>query len=278
MTLAIAAEYPWGRWRDISDSMPGHFARSIIIAADTRWSIEKSSPVEVGRKIWTLGRQTGIVMAGDVWAGEEAVSRLRRDGKDALFKSDRDVVDMCEVMFRETYSLHLQKAKEGKRVPCHKLWFLVGFVDREGCTALARFASDADFRPIYLKGIHAIGVPSAITRVRQDLIARIGEPSKNSNLSPDPMDWAMHLANAISEVIASNSEPSVGGRVQMVIGTKDGWTEHALSSLAAGADAEDPGAWIDTTYPLAKLKHPRDVGFFRLAASEDQELETGALS
>ncbi len=64
MTVAIAAKFPWGEWRKVGDSLPlGHWERVVILAADTRWSYTDREPEDRGLKLWTLGRQVGLVLA-----------------------------------------------------------------------------------------------------------------------------------------------------------------------------------------------------------------------
>lgn len=273
MTLAIAAEFPWGEWRAILDSAPGRFERSIILAADTRWSYDDGrAPLNTGRKLWLFGRQVGIVLAGDVWCGEDALGRLREEGQDAKFTGVRDVADMAESIFRETYASHLEYAKAGKRPPCQRLFFLAGIVDKDGYTAVIRFSSDADFRPIFLQGVHAIGVPSAIEAVRKDLIERVGRPRTNRNLTPDPVPWALEVAGALDEVISSGEEDSVGGKVQLAVGTKEGWSEPGVSILEQGGSLLENDDWRDATVRMEMLTRAADVGCVRLASCEDADL------
>lgn len=273
MTLAIAAEFPWGKWREIMATAPWRFPSSIILAADTRWTREGRKPIESGRKLFTLGRQIGIVLAGDVWAGEEAVNRLRKAGKDAKFTGVNDVLELARNVFRETYSAHRQAALAGERTACYPLWFLVGFIDRQSYTCLARLSSEADFHPIILSGVQAIGAPSAIEKARIDLIARVGDPATNPNLSEDPLPWAMQVAGVIHEIIEGGQEPTVGGRVQMVVGTRDGWTEHEMSVLADGADPEAEADWNQATHPLRTLTTARRAGYRPLASCGDAALD-----
>jgi len=203
MTLAIAGEYPWGDWRRVTDSAPGHFQRAVILAADTRWSYRDRPPFDRGRKLWTLGRQAGLLLAGDVRAGEDGIRCLYEAGKDAGFSKATDVTALAEKTFQEAYSSHIRSAETGRRPPVHRLYYLMGLVDADGYTALVRFASEANFSPIFLSGVYAIGVAKACQDARTNLLEEIGKIRDGENLGPDADPWAMAAAAAIDSIIQS---------------------------------------------------------------------------
>lgn len=274
MTVAIAAEFPWGEWKDVLSSLSpkGRFRGAIILAADTRWSYEGRPPEDKGRKLWILGGQVGLVLAGDVWSGEEGIAKLREAGNNASFAGPRDVTDLAEKVLRETYAAHKEAAHRGQRACCGPLYYLMGMVDRHGATTLVRFSSEGNFSPIFLSGVHVIGVPSARAAVRESLL-EAGKVKDGDGLSPDDVEaWALSIAGVLDNVIQAGSEFSVGGRVQIAIGTSEGWREIGTSILDAGTDAEVHSNWRDASYPLHELNTAEKSSLWRLAACETTEL------
>lgn len=274
MTVAIAAEFPWGDWRKVTASLPfGHWERAVFLAADTRWSYADRGPQDRGRKLWTLGRQVGLVLAGDVWSGEEGINRLREAGQNAQFRRATDVTTLAEKVFRETYRVHEEKSRRGERPKLELLHYLMGVVDTNSYTALVRFSSEADFRPIFLSGVHCIGIPNARESARKFLLEEEGNIKSGENLDPNPDIWAMKVAVAIDNIIQTRTEPSVGGHVQLVVGDKNGWREVSVSVLREGVTG-DIGSddWRDASCSLSSLISAEDSGLHRLAACETVEL------
>ncbi len=272
MTLAIAAEYPWGHWRD--GLRGAKFAgAAIILAADTRWSYSNGQVRDEGRKLWTLGTQTGLVLAGDVWAGEEGIRKLFEVGKDEKFSNATEVANLAADVFRNTYRTHLKEADAQRRPPCGPLYYLMGLVDRDRNTALVRLSSEAEFHPLFLEGVHAIGVPSAREIARDYLLRRMmNETNFGKNRAVDPAPAALAVAGAIDEVIGSRAESSVGGWIQLVIGDDDGWREIGMSVLESGADAEVNDNWTERSRPLSELITAQASGLTRLASCEADDL------
>lgn len=273
MTLAIAAEYPWGHWRDALPRGAKFAGAAVILAADTRWSYSDGRVRDEGRKLWTLGTQTGLVLAGDVWAGEDGIRKLFEIGKDERFTNATQVATLAADVFSDTYHMHLKEAAAQRRPPCGPLYYLMGLVDKERNTAIVRLSSEAEFHPVFLEGVHAIGVPSAREKARDYLLRRMmNETNFGKNLSTDPVPAALAVAGAIDEVVGSAAEPSVGGWIQLVIGENDGWREIGMSVLEANADAEVNDNWKDRSRPLSELITAQASGLTRLASCEADDL------
>ena len=271
--VAIAAEFPWGEWRKVTDSLPfGHWERAVFLAADTRWSYDDGRRNDRGRKLWTLGRQTGLVLAGDVWSGEEGIHRLREAGQHAQFRHATDVTALAEKVFRETYRAHEEKAGRNERPELGPLYYLMGFVDADAYTKLALLSSEAGFRPAFLSGVHCIGVPAATESARKFLLEQEGKIKSGEGLHPDPDIWSMKVAGAVDSIIQTRTEPSVGGHVQLVVGDKNGWREVSVSILRDGGDPMVNNDWRNASRPLASLISAEDSGLHRLAACETVEL------
>jgi len=267
MTLAIAAEFPWGEHRRILDSLPFRSTTidgAIILAADTRWSYDDGSVKNDGRKLWVLGEHLGILLAGDVWAAEEGIRRLRTAGRTVKFTSANEVVALAAKTFADTYSAH-HRARPNPG-PVH---YLLGFVDSLGRTALARLSSDGGFNPIWLRGVNAIGIKAACDAVAQNLnVATESEGFQND----DPTTWALRVVGAIDSVIQDGTQPTVGGAVQWVLGTKRGWEQIGTSALDPDTDFLVDSNWRDTS---ARLEDLVSIGSFEdkwLAACETTEL------
>lgn len=246
---------------------------AVILAADTRWSYEDGRVFDRGRKLWTLGTQTGLVLAGDVWAGEEGIRKLVELGRDYKFKSATDVATLASEAFHETYAAHVDKANRGERPPCGPLYYLMGLVDKDKNTILARLSNEGSFRPLFLEGVHAIGVPSAREAARKYLLEKVmNQTDFGKSLSTDPEPAALAVAGAIDEVIQSNDEPSVGGHIQLVLNDGSGWREVGMSVLEAGADFEVTDNWVQRSIEVSTLKTAQASGLRRLASTEAEEL------
>ena len=130
----------------------------------------------------------------------------------------------------------------------------MGVVDTNSYTALVRFSSEADFRPIFLSGVHCIGIPNARESARKFLLDEEGNIKSGENLDPNPDIWAMKVAVAIDKIIQTRTEPSVGGHVQLVVGDKNGWREVSVSVLREGVTG-DIGSddWRDASCSLSSL-------------------------
>jgi hypothetical protein len=273
MTVAIAAEFPWGEWRKVTDSLPfGHWERAVFLAADTRWSYCDGGREDRGRKLWTLGRQVGLVMAGDVWSGEEGIRRLREAAQNARFRHATDVAALAEKVFRETYRVHEERAGRNERLKPDGLRYLMGLVDANAYTALVLLSNETSFRPTFLSDVQCIGMPTARDSARKFLLEQEGKMKSRDNLDRDPTTWAIKVAAAVDSIIVSGTEPSVGGGVQLVVGDKNGWREVPVSILRDGGSPEVASDWRDATYPLASLISAEGSGLRRLAACETVEL------
>lgn len=263
MTIAIAAEFPWGYWREAR--LPGaSFASSgVILAADTRWSWDNGrDPHNAGRKIWTFGERAAVVLSGDVWAGEDAVQRLRQIGRRGPFNSPSHLINAAEGAFQGAYTRHIRLAARHQRPPCHRLWFLMGIVDAKGKSLVVRFASDASFRPIVLQGVNAIGVTDAVRRAKEYLEGdALNGTDLGKRLTATYEEWAIATSGCIAEAIRSG-EQKIGGHVQMIIGDADGWKEMMVG------ESQDGDSWVDQTAPLDTLNSAKNLGFPPLAASE----------
>lgn len=86
MTLSVAACFPWGKLKQVNESLPlpMRMEEGIILATDSRFTIGKyllsgrPQYVENGRKMYPLDSVTTLVFAGEVWVAQEAVRWLRR--------------------------------------------------------------------------------------------------------------------------------------------------------------------------------------------------------
>lgn len=273
MTIAVAAEFPWGQWRAVTDSLPsGHWERSVILAADTRWSYADQDPEDSGRKLWTIGRQVGLLLAGDVWSGRECIAQLREEGQNARFRRASDVTALAEEVFRRTYRAHRESAERNHGPKIGPLYFLMGLVDANSYTALVHFSSAADFRPIFLSGVQCIGIPTARKAARTFLLEQEGKISSGEGIDPNADPWAIKVAAVVDAIIQTGTEASVGGRVQVAVGDKNGWHEVGVSILGDGGNPSVEDDWRDVSCPLSSLKSPEDIGLRRLASCETVEL------
>jgi len=260
MTVAVAAEFPWGRLRQIVESIPGSTLASggaVILAADTRWTYGDRPPEDLGQKVWSIAPAVGAVFAGDVRSAEEALTKLRRAYRRGKPARPQEFAEIASRVLQRVYSQH--RAKRGKVDP---LYFLIGMANLGGQTAVLYLSYTNGFKPLFLRGVHAIGCAEACDRFRAALDRAVAESAKDGSSWPMEIDvWAMMVAATLKvDVIDQDIDATVGGWVQLLILDRNGSRTVSISST--GGDPMDAASWDEATVEHAALR--RYHGLYRV--------------
>jgi hypothetical protein len=256
VTVAVAAEYPWGLVRQVVESIPDSSLATggaVILAADTRWTYQDRPPEDLGQKVWSIAPAVGAVFSGDVRAAEEALTKLHRVSRRAKWRSPQEFGGIASRVVERVYSRH-----RGKRAECGPLCFLIGMANLRGETAVLYFSHTSGFRPLFLRGVNAIGWRSACDQFRERLERAVAEQLESGKSWPREIDvWAMLVTAVLKRgVIDEGTWPTVGGWVQLLIVDRTGSRTISVSRTS-GDPMVDP--WIEATVEHDRLKRYHDV-------------------
>ena len=97
---------------------------------------------------------------------------------------------------------------------------------------------------------------------------------ENQNVDMDPAVWQMDIAISLFWAIEQPSHtPTIGGRVQSIVVTKDGAREQSFSRVAEGGDPTNEADWETVTERLSDTK-----AYVRRSAAADVEGELGLVA
>jgi hypothetical protein len=271
MTVAVAAEYPWGRVRQVVESIPGSSLESggaVILAADTRWTYRDRLPEDMGQKVWCIGPAVGAAFSGDVRSAEEALTKLRRLLRRAKWRMPQEFGAIASPVFQRVYSRH-----RAERADCGPLYLLVGMANSRGQTAVVYFSHTNGFSPLFLRGVNAIGWPPACDQFRERLERVVAEQLESGKSWPREIDvWAMLVTAALKRgVIDEGVDAKVGGLVQLLIVDRDGSRTVEVSST--GGDPMKAESWVQATAEHDRLK--RYHGLYRVPYLASGKLDVG---
>jgi len=257
MTVAVAAEFPWGRLRQVVESLPGSSLASggaVILAADTRWTYGDRPPEDLGQKVWSIAPAVGAVFAGDVRAAEEALAKLRGAYGRAKPALPQDFGAIASRVFYRVYSAH-----QSRRRDCGPLYFLVGMANLSGQTAVLYLSHTSGFSPLFLRGVNAVGSAPGCDQFRERLERAVAESLESGGSWPVEIDvWAMMVTGALKlGVIDQGIDATVGGWVQLLILDRTGSRTVSISST--GGDPMDAASWDEATAEHAALKRYHGV-------------------
>lgn len=251
MTIAVAATFPWGMLRNVVTSKPGggSFRGGVILATDSRWTIDDGSIDDAGQKLWPLApeRMIGAVFAGDVLAAEEGLELAK--ARIALIPAQPDQIGAAvSAALREIYSVHKSKRKD-----LYPLYVLLGMADLRGESRVLSFNYADDFAPKICQGIAAIGMPSA----RRKFLSRL--PELEAGVAPVHGSWSLEISEWALSVVAHlfygtiepGTEPTVGGGVQIATLDASGWKELDVSVTS---NPDDPSSWEPVSVKLKNVQ------------------------
>jgi hypothetical protein len=248
MTIAIAAEFPWGRVRSIIATYPGLTAeQGIVFATDSRFSFG-ANPAhdDLGRKLYAIARNAAVVFSGDVLDAQAVVTALREYGQKAPRTPTRTLLRDIQELCREALS--------DRPDPVYGIQLLIGICDVDGQTQIIRVTSESGFSPLIVPGVQVVGSKEAERAFLSHLDAIDREHADRGNYIRSTDGWNLQVVAALSSTLRQPGMTRViGGRIQTVLLTREGMAEQGAAYVSAGGDPSDIRAWQTATLPLASV-------------------------
>jgi hypothetical protein len=240
MTIAVGAKYPWG---DLSRLLPSgtSISEAIILASDSRFSRRlPSGPFfpssNSGTKLFKLGRDVAAVYAGISRIGELCIDELRWKLSKQRNPNSTKSRELAQDTLKTTYRHHI--ALERLHPDEAPLYILIGACSKLGKAELYQFSHNNEFAPLPTAGLKAIGHPETTNTfyqlIQDDLNKKVEEQLNLrqkypqipfEHWSPMPIK-AEHIAilisAALSRIIESGSDHTVGGKIQCAVITNKG--------------------------------------------------------
>jgi hypothetical protein len=279
MTLAIGAKYPWGELNKLFTSTAKP-PSAIILASDSRWTYKSGSvPYEdVGTKLFVISKHAGAVYAGGSQVGEECLDELRRLLVRQKRPGSQPGRELAQKTFRRVYKTYLASKKwTPDKCP---LYILIGACNTLGEAELCLFEYRDDFVAKPLEDIRAIGMqnvaqgfPSVVEselkrQVEEELSLRRRWPTiPIADLLPVPIDphyVAIIIAALLHNIIESELDKTVGGKVQCAVITAEGFSSPVIS-FTTDPTNEGPGFTRITPKPHELSTVTRIFGCYGLS-------------
>jgi hypothetical protein len=236
MTLAIGAKYPWGELNKlfVPAAKP---LNAVILVSDSRWTyIPGAVYQDVGTKLFKIGKHVGAVYAGGSEVGEKCLDELRWQFRRQKRPGSQLGRDLAQKAFRRVYNTYLASKKlSSDECP---LYILIGACNTLGEAELCLFEHRDDFVAKPVDGIRAIGMESAKEQfhsifkselkkqVQRELSLRHRWPNiPIADLVPIPIQphhVAIFITASLHNIVESQFEETVGGKVQCAVITAEG--------------------------------------------------------
>jgi proteasome subunit B (beta)-like protein len=256
VTLAVAACFPWGREREIADSLPqgSEVARGVVLATDSRFSYENGVRIDVGRKVYVLEPNVALVFAGSVSAAQQAISDIQRFIAKRTPDSQIPMSNIVQQYLQQAYAKAVARRRRRGKREVHPLRFLVGVYDHTTrLPHVLAFSSDSNFAARTGDKVHALGVESNVRNFGEVLFRRNRE---REDFATDPLDWQFDTVVAVRGALeAHNRSATIGGLVQAVVLDERGVAETTFSFT--GGDPMDESSKRPASVQIADTKQDR---------------------
>ena len=209
MTLIVGALFPWD---DLLESpafqaavQPG-IARSVILAADSRWTWESGKTEDGAVKLFAIGEPCIVAYAGGAAAGEDAFAALST--KLGLTKTVEDFANMIREVLVEAWRPQPNKD--------YGLEILFGLSMTDRRAWLGHFSASDGFMPHTIEDMKVIGPAAARQYFRAALLDGTREVLADASMraiSPDVVTWATRLMDTVRETCEKQADAAVGGDV-----------------------------------------------------------------
>ncbi len=247
MTLAIGAKYPWGSLRKLS-LFQKDLPQAVLFVTDSRWT--KYYPnnqyefENIGTKVFPLTPDSALVYSGDVISAEHCVGELKQKLRKLRNKNFTTSLHTTQQTFQRIYNYH----KKSRKTKVFPLFFLIGTCDKSSKANLMYFCSPK-FSPIFIEGMHGIGVRAAYKDLETAVNQRISEAVEKEfatrsrypilqrlpglQVQTQAEHAGMLVVATMQEVVLKEAKyETIGSPIQFAIMDKDGvrmpgisWTE-----------------------------------------------------
>lgn len=239
MTIGIGAKYPWGSLNRLPP--PGSKTpEAVILASDGRLSEKRgsdyTSKLDVGTKVFKLGRDAAAVYAGVSKVGEECIAELRWRLSRRHTPNSADSKRTAQKVFQTVYKHNL--ALMQLRPDDAPLYILIGACNKHGQAELYKASYATDFRLEPIMGLNALAWQdtknSFYNLLNDELNKQVeNELSLRRRYPQVPMaSWvpmpikaeqvAILIAAILSKIIEVGTDKTIGGMVQCAIVTSEG--------------------------------------------------------
>lgn len=244
MTLAIGAKYPWGELNKLF-APTARPPNAIILASDSRWTYKSGTePYEdVGTKLFKIDSHAGAVYAGGVVIGEQCLDELRWQLPRQRRSGSQLGRELAQKVFRRVYKTYLASKKwSPNKCP---LYILIGACNTLGGAELCLFEYWDDFVAKPVEGIRAIGMDDTVKQfdsiLKSELKNQVEEKLSLrsrllkmpiANVVPmaiEPHHVAIFITASLHNIIESDFDKTVGGKIQCAVITAEGISLPKLS-------------------------------------------------
>jgi len=253
MTLAIAVQYPYGRFREALESLskirPLLRQEAIIFLTDSRYTYQNHYEDD-GIKLHDIDVSTVIAFSGKVNIAEQCVENIQRK-----LNSPGNKIINVQKTFQRTY--RFQKRHNDKTgVKTGILSFLMGKYLKTGETRLVLLESP-DFKAKFVTGIEGIGDKKAYEEVKKVVVPKLENISNFNGTEKDYFSMAVIIADAMRLIAIENPRfDKIAGPIQYWVLNRKGITEHSLSYTEDPTGKRDN--WHRLTAKRSELKTAKD--------------------
>ena len=279
MTLAIGAKYPWGELNKLF-APTARPPNAIILASDSRWT-DKSGIMpykNFGTKLFKIGSHVGAVYAGGVEVGEQCLEQLRGQLLRQKRPGSQLGRELAQKAFRGVYKTYLASKKWSPN-EC-PLCILIGACNTLGEAELCLFEYGDDFVAKPVEGIYGIGMKNAVEQFKNTLKSEVKNQVEKelslrhrwskipiANLVPMPIEphhVAIFITASLHNIIETEFDKTVGGKVQCAVITAEGISLPRISYTSDPTN-EGPGFTRVTPKPDELKTHTGIFGCYDIS-------------
>lgn len=269
MTIAVGAKYPWG---SLNRLLPSGFkiTEAVILAADSRNNKKQGSyytpELNIGTKIFQLGRDAVAVYAGMSNIGEKCIAELRwKLSSQESFNTDnskRVAQETLQTVYKHNVALMQVEPDDAP------LYIIIGVCNKDGKAELymGSYASYFTLEPV--SGLNVLAWPDTKDLFDEFLSDEIDQTVEDElsirrrltevplalqlTMPIKPEHVATMIEDTLSSIITTGTDKTIGGRVQCAMTTSEGVTFPEISNTPNGTN-QGPG-WTRATAKQEELK------------------------
>lgn len=249
----MAVRFPWGRLGDLLAAGEGPSIReAVIFATDSRFTSPDNQVLQDdGQKLYRVAGDAAIAYSGDVLAAQRAVREVRKYFSRRRRDAAQEATQTVSRILRAAYELEqvLARQKNRKFWPLH---ILAGWRSQDGQASVALFES-----PKFSPQPADIGLVGGSKGERKIFAAKLKQFEEErwarGALPLDPKPWQIDVSGSLWSVIeAPDASRSIGGKVQTIAITADGFIEQEVSFTTG--DPLKLTSWTVVTMPMSEVR------------------------
>ena len=257
MTLAVAAVCPWGLVirPDIRYGLEYgvEVLECVIVASDSRWSGGQRPLLDVGRKLYVIGKSAAAVFAGDVRAGHDGIKRLQRQYHRTRVQNFNDVATLAQ----ETFAFSYRRERNERSELCGPLYYLLAMGNPTEGVRLIYCGYENNFRPEVRTGIQLLGDEQAKRAFLETFNRGIASWREEGKALIEYSSWEIAVAASLDAAV-ERVRGTVGGKVQLGVVNREGYHSSQIVSLDKVADPPEEDVWRTITSQGLLVERPID--------------------